>query len=306
MSDRLPKAIMQGSIDIGGTIIPCAVLDDETRVLRERSIANALGKKGSGWYWQRKRSEEEAEILPEYVSAKLLDKYISQDLREKLLSRIRYKTKSGSEAWGVSATLLPEICNVWLDARDQNSLTIEQMETAKKAEILMRGLAHVGIIALVDEATGYQEIRDRKALEVIIERYIAKELSAWAKTFPDEFYEQLFRLRDWQYKPLTVKRPRVVGRFTEDIVYKRLETGVLNELKTINPKTDRGYRKYKHFQWLTEDFGNPKLKHHLSGVIALMKAAPNWPVFMRMLNTAFPKKGATLEMPLDDLGTPED
>jgi hypothetical protein len=274
MSDKLPKAIMEDSIDISGIKIPCAVLDDETRVLRERPVANVLGKKGSGWHWQRKRIERTGTILPEYVSAKHLNRFIPSDLRDRLLNPIRYKTKSGSEAWGISATLLPDICNVWLNARDQNALTIEQMETARKAEILMRGLAHVGIIALVDEATGYQEIRDRKALERILEQYIAKELLAWAKTFPDEFYEQMFRLRGWQYKPLSVKRPKVVGRFTEDVVYKRLETGVLDELKKMNPKTDRGYRKYKHFQWLTEDFGNPKLKHHLSGVIALMKAAP--------------------------------
>jgi hypothetical protein len=62
----------------------------------------------------------------------------------------------------------------------------------------MRGLAHVGIIALVDEATGYQDVRDRLALQAILDAYLRKELAAWAKRFPEEFYRQIFRLRDWQ------------------------------------------------------------------------------------------------------------
>ena len=33
---------------------------------------------------------------------------------------------------------------------------------ARQADVLMRALAHVGIAALVDEATGYQEVRDRR------------------------------------------------------------------------------------------------------------------------------------------------
>jgi len=32
----------------------------------------------------------------------------------------------------------------------------------------MRALAHIGITALVDEATGYQEVRDRLALQKIL------------------------------------------------------------------------------------------------------------------------------------------
>jgi len=40
-------------------------------------------------------------------------------------------------------------------------------------------------VALVDEATGYQEIRDRLALQAILDRFLRKELAAWAKRFPD-------------------------------------------------------------------------------------------------------------------------
>jgi hypothetical protein len=47
--------------------------------------------------------------------------------------------------------------------------------------------ARVGIIALVDEATGYQEVRDHEALQEILKRYISEELLVWVRTFPMEF-----------------------------------------------------------------------------------------------------------------------
>jgi hypothetical protein len=62
-------------------------------------------------------------------------------------------------------------------------------------DIVMRGLARVGIVALIDEATGYQEVRDRKALQSILNSilnaFLRKELAAWALRFPKEFYEQV-------------------------------------------------------------------------------------------------------------------
>jgi len=49
----------------------------------------------------------------------------------------------------------------------------------------VRGFARVGIIALVDEATGYQEVRNKLALQAILDAFLRKELAAWAKRFPD-------------------------------------------------------------------------------------------------------------------------
>jgi P63C domain len=94
-----------------------------------------------------------------------------------------------------------------LDARDADKLTEHQKPIASACDFLIRGLAHIGIIALVDEATGYQEVRDRLALQAILDAYLRKELAAWAKRFPDEFYKQMFRLKGWQWKGMSINRP---------------------------------------------------------------------------------------------------
>ena len=72
-----------------GLKIPCAVLEDGTRVLRERSVARAIGRKGGGAYWQRKKMQNGA-LLPEYVSAKNLESFIDKETREMLLNPITF------------------------------------------------------------------------------------------------------------------------------------------------------------------------------------------------------------------------
>ena len=158
---------------------------------------------------------------------------------------------------------------------------------------MIRSLAKVGVIALVDEATGYERIREENALAKILDRLIAKELNPWTKVFPFEFYEQIFRLRGWP-SILSIKRPSVIGKYTNDFVYERLAPGVLAELQHKNPvllNTKR--RQHKHHQWLTPDIGHRELGQHLWAVITLMKAAKSWGSFKRSLDRALPKQKQT-------------
>lgn len=298
----IPKATkFVGRLDLGGYQISCAVLDNGTRVLVERSMANALGRKGGGAYWRRKRKKDEkGAFLPEYVSAGYLQDYVSDELKKKLEQPITYVNKNGRLTTGVDATVLPEICDVWITAKEHNALNEEQVKTAERAYVLMKGFATVGIIALVDEVTGYQEIRDRIALQEILDKYLLDYEAAWAKRFPDEFYKQIFRLNKWPYNPSSVKRPSIIGTMTNDVVYSRLAPGILSELKARTPRDAKGRRKFRYHQWLTEDIGHPKLQEHLSNVITLMKVSTSMTVFRRLLQRAFPKFGDNLQFDIPE------
>lgn len=212
---------------------------------------------------------------------------------------MQFRTPQGRKAWGYRADLLTQVCEVYLQARDDKKLLKEQEKFARACELLMRGLAHVGIVALVDEATGYQDVRDRQALQAILDKYLRKELAAWAKRFPDEFYQHIFRLRGWEWRGMYINGPRVLANYTKDIVYKRLAPGILEQLEKLNPRDERGIRQAKHHQWLTEDIGHPALAQHLHAVIGLMRVSKTWDEFKRLLDIAFPKRGDTLLLPLD-------
>ena len=135
---------------------------------------------------------------------------VSDELRTQSVP-VAFRFPNGGKAWGYRADLLPKVCAVYLKARDHDQLLDSRKPIAAACDILVRGLAQVGIIALVDEATGYQRDRAADALAKILEAFIAKELQAWVKTFPPDYYEQLFRLRGLDYPQFTVKRPQYFG-----------------------------------------------------------------------------------------------
>ncbi len=192
---------------------------------------------------------------------------------------------------------MPIICDIYLAARKDKVLIPQQERLADIAEIIVRSLAKLGIIALVDEATGYQEIREKKALEKLVNLFLNQEYAAWSKRFPTEFYKELFRLKGWLWDPSSTKCPKLVGKITNDIVYGRLAPGVLAELQKINPKDSKGNRVVKHHQFLTDNKGHTALDRHIHTVIAFMKTASSYEQFHSMMNTALPiQKASNIKM----------
>jgi len=227
-----------------------------------------------------------------------LEPFLTPEILEKA-HPIAFRTPNGMRASGYRAELLPEVCEIYLRARDANALAPNQRAVAKQAEILMRGLATVGIIALVDEATHYQELRAKDALARILELFVAKELQAWIRTFPDDYYRQMFRLRGLEFPRDSVRRPQYFGHLTNDMVYKRLAPGVLDELKRVTLRSEEGRSRHKLFQRLTSNLGYPKLREHLGSVVTLMKISRDWGDFEGKLNQIHPRYGDTLPLPFD-------
>ena len=292
-----PLQAIAGSPDrplvIGEIEISCYVLEDETRVLSQREVFRGVGASRGG-------STNGGAQIPRFLASKAINPFIHRDLSAALNSPIRFHPPQGGRiAYGYPARLLVEICQSVLAARDANALGQPQKALAERCDLLIRGLATVGIEALVDEATGYQRIRAESALTTILKRFIAKDLQPWTQTFDYAFYEQMFRLKGWG-SPEGVKRPSVIGHYTNDFVYARIAPGVLDELRRKNPVLPQGWRKARHHQCFTPDIGHPKLKEHLAGVTALMRAAATWDGFKRTLERAYPKINATFAMPLDD------
>jgi len=273
-----PRATHEGVLHIGDTEISCYVLEDGSRLVSTRGMMKGLGRSWRG----RKYSGTE---LPVFIEAKNLKPFIDGDLLEVPITT-SFLTPTGMLAEGIKAELVPTICNTYLRARDAGVLTASQVKVAVAADLLMRGFAHVGIVALIDEATGFQDDRDRRALATILEKFIAKELRRWVKTFPLDYYRELCRLKNVPFST-DMKMPQYFGHLTNSVVYSRLAPGVLRELKARNP-SENGRRKHKHFQHLTGDVGHPKLLQHLGSVVTLMKISPDWPAFEAMLDKIHP------------------
>lgn len=287
------NATHTGELRIGNIILLCHVLENGERVISGNAMQKALGfsKNSSGM------------ALKNFIDGKLIP-FLEEESLEKINKPLKFSRigRGGSvpETNGYDASVFIDICDAIIEASKRGILSKSQETQAVFAEMLIRSVAKVGLVALIDEATGYQEIRDKHALQAILDKYLAKELAAWAKRFPDDFYKEMFRLKGWSFKPNSVARPGVVGRYTVDLVYERLAPGLLEELEQLNPKNDKGRRKVRHHQWLSSDVGHPALSQHVHSIIGFMKIAENWEQLLSMVDKVYPKRGSQISLLLDD------
>jgi hypothetical protein len=295
---ELIPVVTHGSTDhplkIGEIEIPCYVLDDGRRVLVQGGMLSGLDMK------QGTAGRGGGDRLAKFIATKAVNPHVPKELTDVIMNPIRFRVPSGTIAYGYEATVLADMCDAVLEARKKGKLNYQQEHIAQRCEILVRGFARVGIIALVDEATGYQRDRARDELAMILEAFVAKELQKWVKTFDLEFYEMICELKGLPLEKAK-KRPKYFGKLTNNLVYCRLAPGVLSELKKMSPADERGYRKTKLFQGLTPDIGHPRLREHLAGVTSAMKTIKNlglgWEDLIKSLDKSHPR---FKEMPLFD------
>lgn len=292
--ENLPKATHIGEVDLNGFKMSCAVLEDSTRVFSERSLATAFGIKGGGAYWQKKKTEKgNSAVLPEYLSAKYLKGFITNDLQEKLSSAVSYISPNGTLSKGIDATILADICDVYVTAKNNGVNNGNFLKVANNAYAMIKAFAKVGIIALVDEATKYQYDREKNELQVILKVFISDEILKWQETFQLSFYKEIFRLWNIPFTSQFIKRkPMFIGNLTNKFIYQNLPKGVfvLEKLKEKTPKTKSGNLKYRLHQSLTPDIGREALKKVIYSVEALASISENKRMFLRLMADKYGQK----------------
>ncbi len=295
----IPRAPYQGRLNIADRTIDCAVLEDGTRLLTQQTFLIAIGrakkaKAGTG----SARISLTQPGLPPFLVAENLQPFISNELRA-IATPVPFRNTRGNKAYGYEATLLPKVCEIYLRARDAGVLTEPQKRIAAVCDLLIRGFAQVGIIALVDEATGYQKVRERDELNRILAAYINEELRPWIKrVFPEEFFVQIYRLNGWYYVPGSLSRPQVIGNMINKWIYEYLPDGVLEVLRERNPIVKEGRRRHKHHQFLTQEEGIRHLEKQIAAVTTLLRVSDTREEFERLFAKNF-SGYSQLQLPLE-------
>ncbi|MBU6442428.1 MAG: hypothetical protein KGR48_00835 [Alphaproteobacteria bacterium] len=296
----------KSDLSLAGVKLPCAIVEGPTgiqRVLTETGITNAiLGSRSGASKRLKKASSEGGAPVPLFVAPRQLKPFISNELLEGPLTPIDYKDGDRTVR-GYDAAILVEVCNIWLNAREAGALQKQQLGKAQKAELLTRALAKTGIVALVDEATGYEKVRPQNALQEYLALIVRKELAAWVKKFPDEFYENIYKLKGWKWPGMGKNRYSVVGHYTNNLVFDRMAPGLLSDLRSKTPKNENGHRPDRMHQWLTEDVGDPMLAQHLHSLMMFQRLAIangyGWQRFLHMVDQVLPRRGDTLPLPFE-------
>jgi hypothetical protein len=238
-------------------------------------------------------------------------KGVGSELDEKLVETIQnpivFKPLNSDSAHGYDAEVLVEVCKAILRAEEADKLTKTQAFLATQAKILLAAFAKVGVAALIDEATGFQEVRSPDALRLLVQQYIELEKREWEKQFPDEYYDQLNALYGSRRMTKTASgaviqnRPQHFAIFTRKYVYHPLENGaVLDELDRINPKFGmKGSRRARFHQHLNEGYGIEKLKRQMQEVMTLVAVSDSVSQFKRLYQKRFPQRGDQIELGFD-------
>jgi len=298
---KILKAEYNGDLTIGDMVMPCAVLDDGTRIINETNIIKNFGSNGGKNYRLREKStqNDESGPLPLFIASKALKPFIDAIFKPKDLEPIEYVTEGGKILKGYDATILSKVCKVWIMAKNAGALQSSQFPKADKAQNLIFNLADTAIIALVDEATGYQYDREKDELQKILGFYIAEEKRKWEKTFPDELYKQFFRLNEWDYTASSIKkRPGVIGTWTNTYIYDQLPKGVREELKKRVAKSKAGNDVERMHSHLTED-GVDHLNNQIRDILPLMRIADTFEEFKYLFQKSVDRQNGQYALAFD-------
>lgn len=296
----LPKAVAEGTLIIGDLKISCAVLDDEhgnQRVLTQEGFLTAIGRAGKA------KGGEGAGVdgKPAFLRAKNLEPFISNELIEST-TPVEFVPLRGpgyqGRAFGYKASLLPDVCWVYQDAMVAGRLLSSQVHIGEACRSFLKALTNHAIEDLVDQATGFEDMRKRRALDRIIEQYVEPAARPWVKMFDMDFYRHIYRLNGWPFDPESTARPGVIGKWTNDI-YDRLAPGVRQELHNRVRRNERGRPTQKLTQYLTPEEGKPRLKELLEGVKLLMRMSKKWSDFQGRLDEFYPRYDETPLLPFE-------
>lgn len=311
-----PKALYTGNLELPVydffmqskelIIINCSNLDNDLRVIKQKDFYKILGRnpnppsrKGSGDF----------DRLPDFLASKNLKPYVDKhfEISTNLFDVISYipliepeKINRG-RASGYDYNLLIPSLKVYRDAFDDGALYENQLHIGLRSKELLDAFAGIAIISLIDEATGYQYDRPKDTLQAALALYLADQPNKWERRFTENFYKAIAKLRGWNYSK--GKRAGAYSYYTVDLIYKRIQPGLWEELKKSNPNK----KKYRYHQMLSEHIGNPHLKEHLRAITRILEGSSSWNFAMASIDRFYPLNNIQLNIFFDLLvDSPDD
>ena len=245
-------------LNIAGVEVPCFVLEDDRRVIATNGVLDALEMARGG------AMVKGMNRLELFAAQNRLKPYVSNELLERIADPIRFRVGNNT-AHGFASDTLIDLAEAVIRADNDGALQKQQQAIAHRCRVITAGLTRVGLIALIDEATGYQRKRDSQELQAILSAYVLPEHRPWLQVVPEEFTDEIYRVYGWKRKAQN-RGPRYAGKLIRQLIYEKMPKPVLPALDERNPSDSNYRRKLKHNQFLTQQ----GMDHFRSQVITIM------------------------------------
>jgi hypothetical protein len=287
-----PKAVygeQDKPIRIADIEVPCYVLDDGRRVITMNGMIGTLGMARGG------AMVKGMNRLELFVSRDRIKPFVSNELHERIRVPIRFRI-GRTTAYGFDSDTLIDIAEAVIQADNAGVLQAQQAGIAHQCRAITSSLTRIGLIALIDEATGYQTKRDKDELQQILTAYLLPEHRPWLQTIPDEFTNEIYRVYGWA-RTSNNRGPRYAGKLIRNLIYAKLPKPVLPALDEANPSNEKYQRRHRHHQFLTEKQGLDHFRSQIITVMTLLRISKNKGDFNRHLEAYF---GSQMSFDFDD------
>lgn len=161
---QIVNATHKGFMHVGGIDLECYVLEDGRRVFNKKGMAKAIGLKSEG-----------GNAFLKTMSRKGIRSELDELLLEKIENPILFNYLRSDPNHAYEADVLVEVCKAVKRAKEAGGLTATQEDLYNQAMSILNAFAKVGVVALIDEATGYQTERSPDALRLLVQQYLEDE-----------------------------------------------------------------------------------------------------------------------------------
>lgn len=293
---RIDKVLKRAPLTVGAFCnLDCANVLDGKKVLRViswQSFLSIIGvsshTKGSLMLFVRFLMQPG---IHSSLSARIIDKISNGYLIKEDVGEARF----------VDARVITDFCRLILSLRRVGKLAGRYLEYATNCERFMLGLADVGLVALIDEATGYDKVKRRNEYREIFNNFIRAEHSEWVKEFSDSFFDSIYKV--YRLEKTGKNHPSFFGGLINRYIYYPLANShgaILEKLQEKDPVVNCGGRRYRLHQFLTDEIGKPTLRKHINQVEALLLISSDKAAFRRNFKKLFPQPKDQMEFDFGD------
>lgn len=228
-------------------LLDCYVLEDGRRVVSQRGVVRAITGDANGsaplGQYLRRLPNEYGHLATQTV--------------------VEFARPDGGTANGREAVWLVDLLRAYDEADDAGLLHHTQRHLARNARKILRALAGVAMVALIDEATGYQAIREAGALSFAFRALLLDSHDTWDLMWHPGFVDAIVRLHGCRYDG--GPQPRWLASTYDKLYGLILGAEVVAELKRRNPEPKFGTN---HHQWLTPE-AREVVRRNIEVVVAL-------------------------------------
>jgi hypothetical protein len=212
--ESYPKSLHHGIWNLGSLEIECHVLDTEERIIAQQGAAQLfLGPNGQSGNLGISIDRLLSKINELSGVANRPKTSIKQYLtinKIKGLSGVAnvFIPPWGGYAYGYKAEDVLSMARAFSYALKEGLLRRDQLHIGRNAFDILDACAEAGLVALIDEATGYQLIRDANDLEIRVNAFLRSNARDWQRLFSDDMWAEYARVYKDKWKRGDKRPPR--------------------------------------------------------------------------------------------------